>query len=84
MLPGAVGENVKLAVTPGVVADTGTVLEVVDDCPRSLVSVSVTEYMPACANRCVGVIPEPVDPSPKFQLKVPLLGIEAVALKKTS
>jgi hypothetical protein len=39
-MPGRVGENAKLAT--GEAADTVIVLEVVDDCPMSLVTVSVT------------------------------------------
>lgn len=84
LIAGAVGENVKLAVTPGVMGDTVIVLAEVDACPRSLVTVSVTLYAPACEYRCDGVTPEPVDPSPKFQLKVAVLGVDAEALKNTS
>jgi len=39
---GSVGEKVKAATITVVLADTGTVLVVVDVCPRSLVTVSVT------------------------------------------
>jgi hypothetical protein len=84
LIPGAVGENVKLATTCDEVADTVTVVDAVEDCPMSLVTVSVTVYVAPCEYRCVGAAPEPVDPSPKFQAKVPLLGVEADALKKTS
>ena len=79
---GEEGEKEKLAV--GAVADTVIVLAVVAVCPRALLTVKVTVYVTAWANRCVGVTPEPLDPSPKSQLKVPSLGLEATASKKTS
>ena len=84
LVTGVVGENVKLAVTCDEVADTVTVLDVVADCPRLLVTVSVTVYVAACEYWCVGATPEPVVPSPKFQAKVAVLGVDAEALKKTS
>ena len=84
-MPGIVGENVKLATTVGEVAEMVIGLEVVADCPMSFVTVNVTAYVPACENRWVGRSPEPLgDPSPKSQVKVPVLGLDAEASKNTS
>src|SRR5213080_982704 len=35
--------------------------------PRASVTVSVTVYVPLSANACVGLMPDPVPPSPKLQ-----------------
>lgn len=78
------GENEKFATSCDAVVETVTVLNVVADCPAALETVSETEYDPACENRCVVVRPVPPVPSPKFQVKVPLFGVDAEALKKTS
>src|SRR5712692_8252196 len=83
-MPGSVGENVKLATTCEEVADTAIALEAVDDCPVSLVTVSVTVNVPAREYWCVTVTPEPILPSPKSQVKVPPIAVEDEALKDTS
>ena len=82
MMPGSVGENVKLATTCGEAADAVTVLDDEADCPTPLLTLSVTVYVPARAYRCVTVTPEPVPPSPKSHVKVhPLtVGVEAVKM----
>jgi hypothetical protein len=83
-MAGVVGENVKIATCGGRVADTLTVLEAVDVCPRSLVTVSTTVNIAARGYWCVIVTPEPDWPSPKSHAKVPLLTLDDEALKMTS
>jgi hypothetical protein len=49
-----------------------------------LVTVKRTTKVPAIANEWVVVMPAPVVPSPKFHAKVPVLGVDVEAFKKTS
>jgi hypothetical protein len=63
---------------------TGTVLDVVADCPSAFTTVSVTVYVLARENRWTGVTPEPLVPSPKSHENVPLDSVDDDALKNTS
>jgi hypothetical protein len=65
--PGALGENRNTAVGAGE-AVTVTVLATVAVEPRLSLTTRVTWKFPAALNVCDVIIPEPVVPSPKFQL----------------
>jgi hypothetical protein len=58
-------------------------LDVVADCPSALTTVSVTVYVLAREKRWTGVTPEPLVPSPKSHVNVPL-DSDDEALKNTS
>src|SRR5262245_29794272 len=83
-MAGVVGENVKFADCGGRAADTCTVLDDVDEWPRSLVTVSTTVNIAARVYWCVAVTPVPVCPSPKSHANVPLLTLDDEALKMMS
>ena len=59
-------------------------MDVVADCPRALTTVSDTVYVLGCEKRWTGVIPEPLVPSPKSQLKFPPDTVDDDPLKNTS
>jgi len=84
LIAGVAGENVKFAAAGGSVVETLIVLDEVDDCLLSLVTVSVTVNVPPRVYRWIVVTPDPVAPSPKSHAYVALVALDDEPLKETS